>query len=135
MRKGLVTITKAWVLAITILVVAVTSGALAGAVSDSLWDHVPPRNHIRTNPLANRPDSVSAGALLYREHCQQCHMPDAQGDGKKRPPLRSEHIRTASDGDIEWFLRQGDLRHGMPSWSGLPEAQRWQIVAYLKSLQ
>jgi mono/diheme cytochrome c family protein len=41
----------------------------------------------------------------------------------------------ASDGDIEWFLRQGDLGHGMPSWSSLPEAQRWQVVAYLKSIQ
>jgi mono/diheme cytochrome c family protein len=113
----------------------VTSAALAGAVSDSLWDRVPPRNHIRANPLANRPDTVPAGALLYHDHCQQCHMPGAQGDGHKRPALRSEHIRIATDGDLEWFLRQGDLRHGMPSWSGLPEAQRWQIVSYLRSLQ
>ena len=118
-----------------ILGLTVTSGAFAGAVSDSLWDRVPPRNHTRTNPLANRPDTISAGAHLYRDHCQSCHMPDAQGDGHKRPGLRSEHIRTATDGDLEWFLRQGDLRHGMPSWSGLPEAQRWQIVSYLKSLQ
>ena len=57
------------------------------------------------------------------------------GDGHKRPPLRSERIRNASDGDIEWFLRQGDLGHGMPSWSSLPETQRWQVVAYLKSIQ
>ena len=57
------------------------------------------------------------------------------GDGRKRPSLRSDRIRTASDGDIEWFLRQGDMAHGMPSWSSLPEAQRWQIVAYLKSIQ
>jgi mono/diheme cytochrome c family protein len=85
--------------------------------------------------MAERPDTVSAGAILYRDHCQSCHKSDARGDGHKRPPLRSEHIRTASDGDLEWFLRQGDLRHGMPSWSGLPEAQRWQIVSYLKSLQ
>ena len=51
------------------------------------------------------------------------------GDGRKKPPLRSEHIKSATDGDLEWFLRQGDLRHGMPSWSSLPEAQRWQLVA------
>ena len=57
------------------------------------------------------------------------------GDGHKRPALRSERIRTASDGDLEWFLRQGDLGHGMPSWSSLPEVQRWQIVAYLRSIQ
>lgn len=133
MIKGLIKQTNAWILAFTILVLTVSAGALAGA--DSLWDHVPPRNHVRTNPLADRPDTVHAGAILYRDHCQQCHRQDAQGDGHKRPPLRSEHLRAASDGDIEWFLRQGDLRHGMPSWSGLPEAQRWQIVSYLRSLQ
>jgi mono/diheme cytochrome c family protein len=122
-------------LAFAILVVTVSAGAFGGAVSDSPWDHVPPRNHVRTNPLADRNDSVPAGAILYRDHCLQCHQADALGDGKKRPSLRTEHIRTASDGDLEWFLREGDLRHGMPSWSGLPEAQRWQIVSYLRSIQ
>jgi mono/diheme cytochrome c family protein len=87
------------------------------------------------NPLADRPNAVSAGAILYRDHCQQCHKADARGDGNKRPSLRTEHTHSATDGDLEWYIRQGDLRHGMPSWSGLPEAQRWQIVAYLRSLQ
>jgi len=32
-------------------------------------------------------------------------------------------------------LRNGSLRHGMPSFAHLPEQQRWQIVTYLKSLQ
>ena len=76
-----------------------------------------------------------AGAVVYREHCQQCHKANAQGDGHKRPSLHSERLRAASDGDIEWFLRQGDVGHGMPSWSSLPEAQRWQVVAYLRSIQ
>ena len=37
--------------------------------------------------------------------------------------------------ELAWFVRGGNLRHGMPSWSGLPELRRWQIVAYLKTLQ
>ncbi len=61
-------------------------------------------------------------------------MANGEGDGKKKPSLRTERVRTASDGDLEWFLRQGDLAHGMPSWSSLPEVQRWQIVSYLRSL-
>ena len=123
------------VLAVTALAITLSARSLTGPGSGMPWDQVPPRDHARANPLAGRPDSVSAGAILYRGHCLQCHKADAQGDGNKRPSLRSEHIRSASDGDLEWFLRQGDLRHGMPSWSGLPEAQRWQIVAYLRSLQ
>jgi mono/diheme cytochrome c family protein len=85
--------------------------------------------------MAGNPEAVSAGALVYRERCLECHKADAMGDGRKRPALRSERIKSTSDGDIEWFLRQGDLAHGMPSWSSLPEAQRWQIVAYLRSIQ
>ena len=61
--------------------------------------------------------------------------PTPMGDGHKKPSLRSEILRSATDGDLEWFLRQGDLAHGMPSWSSLPEAQRWQLVAYLRSIQ
>jgi len=108
---------------------------IATAASSSRWEHVPAKDHARANPLASHPETAAAGALVYRDHCLQCHKADAMGDGRKRPPLRSERIRTATDGDVEWFLRQGDLGHGMPSWSSLPEAQRWQIVAYLRSIQ
>jgi mono/diheme cytochrome c family protein len=116
---------------------AITLGAALplAAASSSRWAQVPERDHDQTNPLAGRPEAIAAGALVYRERCQQCHKADALGDGRKRPSLRSERIRTATDGDIEWFLRQGDLGRGMPSWSSLPQAQRWQVVAYLKSIQ
>lgn len=105
------------------------------AASSSRWDHVPAKDHARTNPLATRPDSISAGALIYKDNCAQCHKDDAMGDGHKKPGLRTARIKSATDGDVEWFLRQGDIGHGMPSWSRLPEAQRWQLVAYLRSIQ
>jgi mono/diheme cytochrome c family protein len=105
------------------------------AASSSRWLHVPAKDHGRANPLAGHQESIAAGALVYRDHCLQCHKSDAMGDGHKKPPLRSDRLRTATDGDIEWFLRQGDLGHGMPSWSNLPEAQRWQLIAYLRSIQ
>ncbi|HEY1985482.1 MAG TPA: cytochrome c [Terracidiphilus sp.] len=128
--------TKKRILLAGLLAVGLLSATVAGAaVLSDRWDHVPAREHGRANPLAGRAEAVPAGAMLYRDHCQQCHKADAQGDGHKKPPLRTDRLRTATDGDIEWFLRQGDLRRGMPSWSGLPEAQRWQIVAYLRSIQ
>jgi len=111
------------------------SAVLAFAAVHSHWDHVPPKDHERVNPLANQPDAVAAGALLYADHCAQCHRADARGDGRKHPSLRGETLRRMSDGDIEWFLRQGDLAHGMPSWANLPQEQRWQIIVYLRSLQ
>ena len=117
-----------------LLILLVAAVAVAG-VSSTRWQHVPASDHARVNPLAAQPEAVAAGAQVYREHCLQCHKTDARGDGQKRPSLRSERVRAASDGDLEWFLRQGDLAHGMPSWSSLPQAQRWQVVAYLRSIQ
>ena len=118
-----------------LLILALSSAIALSAATSSHWERVPPKDHARANPLAGEPESIHAGALVYRDHCQQCHRANAEGDGHKRPALRSEDIRTASDGDLEWFLRQGDLRHGMPSWSSLPQAQRWQLVTFLRSIQ
>ena len=105
------------------------------ATVHSHWDHVPAKDRARSNPLTGQPQAVAAAALVYSDHCAECHKADARGDGHKRPSLRSDHVRSATDGDLEWFLRQGDLAHGMPSWSSLPIEQRWQLVAYLKSIQ
>jgi mono/diheme cytochrome c family protein len=111
------------------------SALFAFAAVHEHWVRVPPKDHARANPLAGQPEAIAAGALIYTDHCAQCHRADARGDGQKRPSLRSENLRRVTDGDIEWFLRQGDLAHGMPSWASLPADQRWQLVTYLKSLQ
>ena len=108
---------------------------IAGVRAASRWDQVPAKDRDRTNPLTRGSRAVNTGAALYMDHCAQCHGADALGDGKKKPSLKTEGIRSATDGDLEWFLRHGDLRHGMPSWSSLPTAQRWQIIAYLRSIQ
>ena len=109
--------------------------ALAFAAVHSHWDRIPPKDHARVNPLAAQPEAIAAGARIYTDHCAECHRADARGDGHKRPSLRTEQLRNATDGDIEWFLRQGDLAHGMPSWSSLPTQQRWQLVTFLRSIQ
>jgi hypothetical protein len=36
---------------------------------------------------------------------------------------------------LQWLLTNGSMKNGMPSWSRLPEPQRWQIITFLKSLQ
>jgi mono/diheme cytochrome c family protein len=118
-----------------ILALALSAALAFGAASSSHWEHVPAKDHARVNPFAGEPEAAMAGALVYREHCQQCHNANALGDGRKKPALRGEGIRATTDGDLEWFLRQGDLGHGMPSWSSLPAAQRWQVIAYLRSIQ
>lgn len=113
---------------------ALTAALAAGAATASRWDKVPAKDHARTNPMAANPKAVEAGAAIYKDHCAQCHGADAMGDGKKRPALKSDEVKKATDGDLEWFLRQGELGRGMPSWSSLPQSQRWQLVAYLRSI-
>lgn len=103
-------------------------------LAESPWDHIAAKDHARTNPMAGNATAAAAGGILFKDHCVQCHQADARGDGKKKPSLRTPEVKAATDGDLEWYLRQGDLRHGMPSWSSLPQAQRWQIIAYLRSL-
>jgi cation:H+ antiporter len=99
------------------------------------WEHIPAADHARVNPTEGHLEAVAAGATAYGVHCEQCHRKDARGDGKGYPSLRSARLRRVTDGDIEWFLRQGEMGQGMPAWATLPETERWQIVTYLKSIQ
>jgi hypothetical protein len=43
--------------------------------------------------------------------------------------------QNAEPGAIFWLITNGVSRRGMPVWSKLPEAQRWQIVKFIKSLK
>jgi mono/diheme cytochrome c family protein len=103
------------------------------AASDSIFEKVPESDRKRANPYANQTEAIAAGSKLFSDHCAKCHGADALGRGKK-PSLRTQEVQQATDGEIFWLLRNGNLRHGMPSWSSLPEPSRWQIVAYLRSL-
>ncbi|HMK22244.1 MAG TPA: c-type cytochrome [Terriglobales bacterium] len=106
-----------------------------GVAADSPhWTRASPKDRARANPYANQDDAVRAGRRLFDDHCAKCHGADALGRGK-RPNLRSREVQEATDGEIFWLLTNGSLRKGMPSWSALPEASRWQLVTFLKSLR
>ena len=108
---------------------------LGAGVNDGLWTtKVPEKERIRQNPFDHDPSAVAAGAKLFRQNCSQCHGSEALGMDK-RPNLHSERIRKATPGELEWLLKNGSMKNGMPSWSKLPEQQRWQLVRFLKSLQ
>jgi len=119
--------------AVMLAVMMLSAVLFSGAVDNSWMERVPQADRVRTNPYAGKSDAVAAGSKLFADHCAQCHGPDALGRGK-RPSLRTKVVQQAADGQIFWFLRNGNLRRGMPSWSSLPEPSRWQIIAYLKSL-
>ena len=93
----------------------------------------PEKARLRANPLQNDPDAVAAGAILFEQHCAECHGASARG-GQKGPSLRAAEVQAATPGAIFWVLTNGVVRKGMPVWSKLPEPRRWQLVCYIKSL-
>jgi mono/diheme cytochrome c family protein len=96
-------------------------------------EQAPEKARAKRNPLETDPEAVAAGRILFEQHCSECHGNSAAG-GRQGPSLRVEEIQSATPGAIFWVLTNGVVRRGMPVWSKLPEPQRWQLVAYLKSL-
>ena len=94
---------------------------------------VPEKKRQVKNPLANDSDAAAAGAVLFEEHCEECHGKEGTG-GKKAPSLRAPEVQNATPGALFWILTNGVVRKKMPVWSKLPEPQRWQLVSYIKSL-
>jgi cytochrome c oxidase cbb3-type subunit 2 len=118
-----------------ILAILLTTSALCFAKATNDWlRSVPQADRNRINPYAGKPDAVAAGAILFHNNCAQCHGNDAAGKFS-RPSLRSEEVRNATDGDLAWLLKNGVVYRGMPRWSGLPEQERWQIIAYIRSIE
>jgi mono/diheme cytochrome c family protein len=118
----------------SVAILVALAGSLAAMAVDQSWkQHISDKDRGRANPYAGQQDAVAAGSRLFGEYCTKCHGENALGNGK-RPSLRTTDVQNASDGEIFWLLRNGYLRRGMPSWSSLPDASRWQLVAYLKSL-
>lgn len=115
------------------------AGIAAAAAGDGEWlRKVPANDRVRSNPLANNPDAMAAGAKIFAEHCAPCHGEDAEGkvQGKHyRPNLHSNRVKQATPGELFWLVTNGSLKNGMPSWSRFPEPERWQVVSYLKSLR
>jgi mono/diheme cytochrome c family protein len=118
--------------ALVAVILLMSTLAVASAKRDWM-ESVSEKDRVRKNPLAESADAAAAGEILFRRNCASCHGEDARGVGK-RPSLRTERVRRATDGELHWLLTNGNLGEGMPSWSRLPDAQRWQLIRFLRSL-
>ncbi len=98
------------------------------------FHNAPASADAQKNPYAGNADAVAAGAKVYAQKCVLCHGPKGERSGNI-PPLATGDTLTAKDGQIFWFITQGNVDNGMPSWAALPAAQRWQLVTFLKSGQ
>jgi mono/diheme cytochrome c family protein len=110
---------------------AAGSGGARGKAADATAQSAP---NAKEQVYIGREDQIRAGEKLFRQHCVECHGADGHGIGKAAN-LQSPHVQAKSPAELVEFLRNGNLWKGMPSWAGLPEERRWQIVAYIKTLR
>jgi mono/diheme cytochrome c family protein len=100
-----------------------------------------------TTALAPSPALLARGRALYTKQCASCHGADGRGDGEAayllypRPRdfvggayrLVSTWERVPTDEDLYRTISRGMPGSAMPSWSHLPEADRWALVHYVKT--
>lgn len=99
------------------------------------WN-VPVDAAAKPNPLASRPEAAGGGKKLFTRNCVECHGPTGAGIEKKHSAdLQLPAVQSQSDGALYWKITNGNPDRGMPSFSKLPELQRWQIVLYLRTLK
>jgi mono/diheme cytochrome c family protein len=116
------------------LIFLLTSAFMLAGDRKPLLQQAPPKEAVRANPYNGQDQAARAGNKVFHKECSDCHGSSGQG-GKRAPALASPAIQQASAGQIFWVLRNGSLIRGMPSFSHLPEQQRWQIITYLKTLK
>ncbi len=98
---------------------------------DAEWTAPAPQAS-RTNPLAGRTGVEAGGNRLFHERCSACHGEEARGTDRG-PSLTTRRVQSQSDGSLFWKISSGNTRTGMPTFSFLPELQRWQLVMHLRA--
>src|SRR5205823_4384878 len=102
---------------------------------DPNWQ-APPAAAEKRNPLANKPAAAAGGGKLFQRNCVECHGDEGSGLEKKHSAdFQLPVVQSQSDGALFWKITNGNPDRGMPSFSKLPELQRWQIVLYIRTLK
>jgi mono/diheme cytochrome c family protein len=90
----------------------------------------------KKNPLASKPEAAAGGEKLFKRNCVECHGENGTGLVKKHAAdLQLAKVQEQSDGALFWKITNGNPDRGMPSFSRLPELQRWQLVLYVRTLK
>ncbi len=115
-----------------VLLIAAGILYIAPAIAAQSFRNAPASAAQMANPYAGNAQAAAGGKKLYAQNCAQCHGNNLQGMGPA-PALLSASAKKAKPGELFWFITNGNLNNGMPSWSQLPKQQRWQIVTFLES--
>jgi len=118
------------------------AGRQAPALSPGLWSPA------RAEASARERSDTSAGKEIYEKKCALCHGAAGKGDGPGAATLDPKprdftkglyKIRSSpsgmppTDADLFRIITDGMPGTSMPGWKALPEKDRWNLVAYLKT--
>lgn len=120
----------------TLAIAALAATLLAQNVNytqDPSW-RAPDVAAARKNPLEGKQNALGGGGKLFQRHCVECHGADGVGL-KKAANFTMAAVQAQPDGTLFWKITNGNPDHGMPSFSQLPEGQRWQLVLFLRTLK
>jgi len=118
---------------VCMLAVALISAQNTNYQPDKNW-RAPDEAAAKENPLAEKPELAAGGKKLFKRNCVECHGDSGQGL-KKAADLQLPIVQNQSDGALFWKITNGNPDRGMPSFSGIPELQRWQLVLYLRKFK
>ena len=84
-------------------------------------------------PLATyHAGSIAAGHVVFQQQCAGCHGPAAGGS---RADLRAPATTRRHAGELFWLVSHGIPDRGMPGFATrLTEAQRWNLINYIRAL-
>jgi mono/diheme cytochrome c family protein len=93
------------------------------------------------NPLAQNPEVIKRGRIMFGACCAVCHGSSGKGDGpvtkKGVPPppsLLLDNARLMADGEMYHAITLG--KGNMPSHAAqVARDDRWKIIHYVRSLQ
>jgi glucose/arabinose dehydrogenase len=121
----------------TAALVALGAAAIFAApmarAQNAAFHNAPASAKAMKNPSGRSPEAATAGAAVYQQKCALCHGSKAQGMANI-PSLAKGPSQSVTDGELFWFITNGDVPDGMPAWTSLSEKQRWDIVTYLKTI-
>lgn len=114
---------------------AIAIGQNVSYQADPNW-RAPEQAAAKPNPLAQKPQAAPGGKKLFLRDCAECHNQDGSGIIKKHAAdLQLPVVQNQSDGTLFWKITNGNPDRGMPSFSKLPELQRWQLILFLRTLK
>lgn len=90
--------------------------------------------------------SLASGRQIFNENCAECHGQTGRGDGPARQTINPKNPPPANFHDPERMAGLSPFKAfntasfgvegtAMPSFSALPEEQRWEVAFYVMSLR